>query len=592
MDDASSGKRVQEHPAVEKLVHRIADDIRRCAVRQWPDIPDALVQELLDDVVVNIRDFAERQISHIYELVRIGLGLSAEKQLDRLLEMIVREARRFTNADGGALYIRNDEREVLDFAIVQNESMAIHMGGTGTPVIWASVLLYQPDGTENHRNVSAHCALTGRPVNISDVYAAEGFDFQGTRDFDASTGYRSQSILVIPMRDHEEEIIGVLQLINARDRDTGMVGPFPDEEVEMVTSLASEAAVAVTNMRLVRGLENLLNSFIHAIADAIDEKSPYTAGHILRVAAMTESLVEKINHTAHGPFAGVSFSPAEMAEIRMAAWLHDIGKITTPEFVVDKATKLETVFDRIELVRSRIEILKRDREIRRLKNLLADSREAVDASLGEGDHSDLDEYLSFLETINHGGESLSEESLGRIRKIAGVGLTISGKPMPLLDPDEVTNLSVRHGTLTEEERRQVGNHVNMSIKMLEGLPFPKKLRRVPLYAGLHHEKLDGSGYPHGLTADDIPLPGRIMAVADIFEALTASDRPYKRGKRLSEAVHILEKMVHDGKLDGDVCDLLVESGLMVEYARKSLAEWQIDDFEWRGKRYLVNNRQG
>lgn len=592
MDDASSRKWAQEHPAVEKLVRRIAGDIRRCAVRQRPDIPDALIQELLDDVVVNIRGFAEHQLSHIYELVRIGLGLSAEKQLDRLLEMIVREARRFTNADGGALYIRNDEREVLDFAIVQNESMGVHMGGTGTPVTWSSVLLYLPDGSENHKNVSAHCALSGEAVNIPEVYAAEGFDFQGTRDFDASTGYRSQSMLVIPMRDHEEEIIGVLQLINARDRDTGMVEPFPEDEVEMITSLASEAAVAVTNMRLVRGLENLLNSFIQAIADAIDEKSPYTAGHILRVAAMTESLAEKINHTAQGPFAGVSFSPAEMAEIRMAAWLHDIGKITTPEFVVDKATKLETVFDRIELVRNRIEILKRDREIRRLKNLLAKNGATVDASPGEGDHRDLDEYLSFLEAVNYGGEILSEESLGRIRKIASVGLTISGRPMPLLDPDEVTNLSIRHGTLTDEERRRVGNHVNMSIRMLEGLPFPKKLRRVPLYAGLHHEKLDGSGYPHGLTADEIPLPGRIMAVADIFEALTASDRPYKRGKRLSEAMHILEQMVHDRKLDGDVCDLLVESNLVVEYARKSLSDWQIDDFEWRGKRYPVKKHQG
>ncbi|HSR35572.1 MAG TPA: HD domain-containing phosphohydrolase, partial [Desulfurivibrionaceae bacterium] len=269
----------------------------------------------------------------------------------------------------------------------------------------------------------------------------------------------------------------------------------------------------------------------------------------------------------------------------------DISKITTPEFVVDKATKLETVFDRIELVRCRVEILKRDREIRRLKNLLATGGGAPSGRPAEEvDHSDLDEYLRFLEAINYGGESLSEESLGRIRKIAGVGLTIGGKPMPLLDTDEVTNLSIRQGTLTEEERKRVGNHVNMSIKMLEGLPFPKKLRRVPIYAGLHHEKLDGSGYPKGLANGDIPLPGRIMAVADIFEALTASDRPYKRGKRLSEAMRILEQMVHDRKLDGNVCDLLVESGLVAEYARESLAEWQMDDFEWRGKRYSARNQ--
>lgn len=576
---------IKSHPAVEKLLQRISRDIRSCAVRNSYGIPEPLIQELLGDVAHNVRTFAERQISHVYELVQIGLGLSAEKQLDRLLEMIVREARRFTNADGGALYVRDEEKEVLDFAIVQNDSLRVHMGGTGKPVTWSSVLLYQADGGENHKNVSAHCALTGQPVNIPDVYAAEGFDFQGTKDFDASTGYRSKSMLVIPMRDHEDEIIGVLQLINARDRETGSVCPFPAEEVEMITALASEAAVAVTNMRLVKGLENLLNSFIRTIADAIDEKSPYTGGHILRVAAMTERIVEKINAAQAGPLAGVSFSPAEVTEIRMAAWLHDIGKITTPEFVVDKATKLETIFDRIELVRSRIEILKRDREISRLRNQLAGQQESG------ADHTDLDQHLQFLEEVNYGGENLPDASISRIERIAGIALEVNGAKTPLLDADEVKNLSIRQGTLTDDERRRVSNHVNVSIKMLEGLPFPKKLRRVPLYAGLHHEKLDGSGYPQGLANGEIPLPGRILAIADIFEALTASDRPYKRGKRLSESMRILEQMVHDGKLDGPLCDLLVESGLVAEYAAEALSGWQMDDFEWRGRIYAIN-RQG
>ena len=573
--------------AVEKLLARIAIDLRRCAAHHRAGIPEAFIEELLVHVAAHVRTFADRQVSHICELMRIGLGLSAEKHLDRLLEMIVREARRFTNADGGALYIRNEEREALDFAIVQNDTLRVHMGGNGTPVSWESVPLYRPDGTENHQNVSAHCALTGKPVNIVDVYTAGGFDFRGTKDFDAATGYRSRSMLVIPMRDHEDEIIGVLQLINARERESGAVSPFPPEEVEMVVSLASEAAVAVTNMRLVRGLEGLLNSFIHTIADAIDEKSPHTAGHILRVAAMTERLVEKINAVEQGPLAGVRFTPAEAGEIRMAAWLHDIGKITTPQVVVDKATKLETVVDRIELIRSRVEILKRDREIRRLKNLLGMETDAVAAT----DHDDLDQHLRFLEEINCGGENLCEESLARLRQLAGVGLTIGGRETSLLEADEVNHLSIRHGTLTDEERRRVANHVNVSIRMLERLPFPRKLRRVPFYAGLHHEKLDGSGYPHGLRHGEIPLPGRILAVADIFEALTASDRPYKRAKKLSESMGILEQMVLDGKLDGDVCDLLVESGLVAEYAREALADWQIDEFAWRGRLYSFS-RQG
>jgi len=558
-------------------------------VRQSYAMPESLLRELLDDIVFHVRTFAETQISHMYELVRIGLSLSAEKRLDRLFEMIVQEARRFTNADGGTLYIVDDERKKLEFVIVQNDSLKVHMGGSGQAMQWPPVELYLADGSENHRNVSAHVVLTGRPVNIPDVYQAEGFDFQGTKDFDARTGYRSRSMLVIPMRDHEDEVIGVLQLINARDRDSGQVVPFPPEEVEMATSLASEAAVALTNMRLIRGLEELLNAFIQTIADAIDEKSPYTGGHILRVAEVTEQLAIKINEAETGPFAEIRFSPDELAEIRMAAWLHDIGKITTPEFVVDKATKLETIVDRIELVRARIEILKRDREIAQLQKLIAQGGGSgqPDQDQRQPADQDLDEQLAFLESVNYGGESLSDEKIEKIRKAADFTLSIQGRTVPLLDPDEVENLSIRQGTLTAHERKRVSNHVNVSIRMLNSLPFPKKLRRVPLCAGLHHEKLDGSGYPLGLTGDQIPLPGRLLAVADIFEALTASDRPYKRGKPLSEAIRILEQMADNGQLDKAVCDLLVESGLVAEYAGRHLAPHLVDDFVWRGRKYAV-----
>lgn len=547
------------------------------------------INKLLSKVVTDIGSFAESQVSHIHELVKIGLALSAEKRLDRLLEMIVSEARRFTNADGGTLYIKDDDGARLNFAIVQNDTLKVQMGGSGEKITWPPVPLRDGEGKENHRNVSAHCALIGEAINIPDVYDAEGFDFQGTKNFDTTTGYRSKSMLVIPMRDHEDAVIGVLQLLNAKNRDTGQVMAFPAHEIEIITSLASQAAIALTNIQLIKGLENLLNSFIKSIATAIDEKSPYTAGHIQRVAEITDLIVGAINSNDTGKFAKVTFSRDEVKELRMAAWMHDVGKITTPEYVVDKSTKLETIFDRITVIRCRIEILKRDAEIERLKRCMAQGGLTSQEEPAGSDEKirEIEEHLAFLETVNIGGEFLRDESLEKINALSKLRLTLGATEIPLLDENEVENLSIRKGTLTGKEREVINNHVTITQKMLGNMPFPKKLRHVPLYAGMHHEHLDGSGYPRGLYADDIPLQARILAVADVFEALTASDRPYKKGKLMSESIKILAFMVKDNHLDEDVCDLIIESGVASAYARKNLAPRQQDDFEWKGKKYSV-----
>ncbi len=540
-------------------------------------VSNEVIRDFTDLVVGEVRRFTESQVNHIYELVQIGLGLSSEKRIDRLLEMIVSEARRFTNADGGTLYIMNDENRALDFAIVQNETLHVHMGGSGQQISWPPVALVERGGKENHSNVSAYCALSGKAVNIADVYEAEGFDFQGTKDFDASTGYRSKSMLLIPMRDHEDEVIGVLQLLNARDKETGGVLSFPADEVEMVTSLASEAAIALTNMRLVQGLEDLMQAFVQTIGDAIDEKSPYTAGHIHRVSELTEKIAMEAARTTSGPFAGVSYSPEELTEIRMAAWLHDVGKITTPEFLMDKSTKLEAVFDRIDLVQHRLEILRQSQD----GNMQAASSSCSAFS------DKWQEAKEFLARVNQGGESLADESLAQIKDLAKLTYPFDGKQVPLLNSEEVKNLSIQRGTLTQEEREVMNHHVVMTIRMLQRLPFPKKLRNVPAYAGMHHEKMNGSGYPLGLRGEEIPLPARMLALADIVEALTAPDRPYKRGKMLSETMAILEAMADHGEIDGDLCDLLVHSGLIARYADEIIPNKQVDGFEWRGVGYSV-----
>lgn len=573
---------------MDLFMQKVVQGIEEYAGQAMAGVPAEVVAGLADRVIREVREFSEGQSNHLSQLVKIGLGLSSEKNIDRLLERIVREARNFTNADGGTLYIKESERAVLDFAIVQNDSLGVFMGGSGEAISWPPVPLRLEDNRENHRNVSAHCALTGEPVNISDVYDAEGYDFQGTRDFDASTGYRSRSMLVIPLRDHVDEVIGVLQLLNAKDRKTDAVVPFPEHEVGMVMSLASQAAIALTKMRLVRELENLLDAFIRTIGDAIDEKSPYTAGHVFRVANLTEEIALEVNSAADGKFGPVSFSSEELAEIRMAAWLHDVGKITTPEHLMDKATKLQTIFDRIELIRHRVEISRLTDEIARMANEPCPRQDVSAApSRSVEKTEEWQEIINFLDTINLGGEGLSAESIAKVRRIAGITYRVGGVEFPLLAPDEVENLCVVKGTLTTAERKVMNHHVEMSIRMLEGLPFPKKLRNVPAYAGMHHEKLNGTGYPRGLENGAIPLPARMLALADVLEALTAADRPYKPGKTLSEVMSILEGLVERGDLDGDLCDLAVDSGLIARFAMDLPGDQQ-DDFVWRGRRYCIS----
>lgn len=528
---------------------------------------DPQINALLNDIVHRLREYTESQVRHLNQLAKIGVALTSTRNLDLLLEMIVDEARAFTNADGGTLYLVSPDGKALNFTIVQTESLGIRMGGeSGAPISWNPVPLFL-NGEPNRSNVCAYVANTGETVSIDDVYEAPGFNFEGTRRFDASTGYRSRSMLVIPMQDHENTILGVLQLINARDRKTGEVIPFPEEVKELSRALASQAAVAITNARLIEELQNLFDSFIRVIAGAIDEKSPYTGGHIERVANLTMAIAERINQAKEGPFAPVEFTPDQMTELRLAAWLHDTGKITTPEYVVDKHTKLETIVDRLELVRLRFEMAKLSLKCRTPNQ----PEEAIKAEIDR-----LDQAFQFIASCNQASEYLSDEKLIQLQQIAQDEIVYNSTSLKLLTEDELYNLSIRKGNLTPEERKIIENHVTVTYKMLSKLPFPKKWRNVPKIAASHHEKLNGKGYPWGLKGDEIPLQARIMALADIFEALTASDRPYKPPKKLSEVIKILNFMVKDGELDGDLVEFFLKEKMHIEYARQHLKPEQID----------------
>ncbi|MGE0384260.1 MAG: HD domain-containing phosphohydrolase [Gammaproteobacteria bacterium] len=526
------------------------------------------------------------QFRLIHELTEIGIALSAERNHDRLLEMILGQAERITNADGGTLYSHTEDR-TLKFEIMHTESLGIRMGGTsGTEVPFAPLPLYDAQGNPNHKMVAAHAALTRSTVNIADAYRSREFDFSGTRSFDQRTGYRSTSFLTVPMMNHENDLIGVLQLLNARNPVSGQVQPFSALDQKLVESLASQAAVAVTNKSLIDAQRELFDSFIQLIADAIDEKSPYTAGHCRRVPVLTTLLAQAVCTTEVGPLAGFTMTEDERYELNVAAWLHDCGKITTPEWVVDKSTKLETIFDRVELVDTRFEVARRDAEIAALRRLLeaagvadVETRLAGDAGLA-AQLQDLDRDRDFIRRCNVGGEFITDADKARIALIAARRWRCpSGEIVPLLTDDEVYNLHIGRGTLTAEERDVIANHVTVTIKMLESLPYPRHLRRVPEYAGGHHERMDGSGYPRGLTRERMSIPARMVAIADIFEALTAQDRPYKKPMRLSQALTILGRMRLDNHVDGDLFDVFIREQVYMTYARQYLRPEQIDEVD-------------
>jgi HD-GYP domain-containing protein (c-di-GMP phosphodiesterase class II) len=442
------------------------------------------------------------------------------------------------------------------------------------------------------------------------------------------------TVLSAPLRTHEGEVIGVLQLVNARGPG-GDLRPFSDETIPFIEALCSDAAVALDNRRLLKAHKDLLESFIHVLAGAIDAKSPYTHGHCSRVPVIARLLAEAAQEHDEGPFEAFHLSEDEWYELHIASWLHDCGKVTMPEYVVDKATKLETLGNRIHEIRTRFEIVWRDAEI----DFLRAAAEGVcdDEIRGrlERRRAELRNDFEFIARCNTGDDPLSVEDIKRLERIGaqtwvrhfddGIGLShgerrlresrppadspavetlLADKPEHIVPREEgqhpfgdqphqfkmdvpenlynrgeLHNLRITRGTLTEEERFKINEHIIQTLRMLERLPFPRELKRVPRWAGTHHEKLDGTGYPCRLRGDELSIPERIMAVADVFEALTAADRPYMTPKSLGKAIRIMKSMVVSGHLCPDVFALFLTSGVYRTYAEKYLQAEQIDEID-------------
>ncbi|MCX7045700.1 MAG: GAF domain-containing protein, partial [Candidatus Sumerlaeota bacterium] len=437
----------------------------------------------------------KRQISRLTE---IGIALSAELDLDALLEKTLQYARELTFADAGTLYLMAGD--TLHFKIMQNESMKAFLGGTtGKPINLEPVKLEKT-------NVSAYAALLKTTVNIPDVYASSEFDFSGPRRYDQKTGYHSRSMLVVPMKTHDGEVIGVLQLINALDPFTKAIIPFSKASTQLTQALASQAAVAITNANLVKEIKDLFESLVRVLAIAIDQKSPYTGNHVQRVAEFNVMLAKAVNAKGDGAFSNTKFSPDQLEEIRLAGWLHDVGKVTTPVHVMDKATKLEAIFDRIGLIEERFSAFRASLQAQAQEEKVALALTETDTARRDegvakietklaGELGVLEDDLAFLRRCNQPGEFMEDAKLKRLNEIAQKTYRVEGKDKPCLTGDETLNLSIRRGTLTEEQFKIMRDHVVMTEKMLTQIPFAGKLKNVPTYAAEHHEKLNGKGYP-------------------------------------------------------------------------------------------------
>lgn len=571
-------------------------------------------------------ELAKRKLAQI---VDTGIRLGREHDRQVLLRHVLFGARDIAHAQAATLFIRT-ERNTLRFALRTSDD----------PLPTNEIPLYDAvSGAPIHQYVSTHVALTAQSVVIDDVYQETRFDLSGTRKFSEESGIRAVSMLTVPLYPREGDVIGILQLINCLDDATGEVIAFDPETVGFIEALAAQSAVAIENQNLLDAQEELMDSLIRIIAGSIDAKSAYTGGHCERVPELATMLAEAATQQTQGALADFRFSTEdEWREFRIGAWLHDCGKVTTPEYVVDKATKLETIYNRIHEVRTRFEVLLRDAEIAALRAIAAGA-DATRTWEACAEHKrQLHEDFAFIAECNVGGEFLAPQNIARIQAIAQrtwwrhfddrLGLSseearrmvqdpkaelpvletlLSDKPSHIVprgaskaldarhgfavqvpehlyNHGEVYNLSIPRGTLNQEERFKINEHIIQTIVMLEQMPFPKHLRRVPEYAGTHHETLIGTGYPRKLKGGELSVPSRIMAIADIFEALTASDRPYKKAKTLSESIDILANFKRSQHIDADLFDLFLTSGVYRRYAERFLLPEQIDEVEI--ERYL------
>lgn len=470
------------------------------------------------------------------KILSIGIDLTTEKDRNKLLEKILIESMDVTNCDAGTLYVLEDE--ALKFKVMKTLSMGVSQGENGEEINLPPVPLKE-------ENVCAYCAIHQQVINIADVWHNDTFDFSGPKKYDGMTGYHTESMLVIPLANHEGEVIGVMQLINALD-DEGNIIVFNKDFEFIILSLASQAAIAISNMRYTEELKEQMWSFTEALATAIDERTPYNATHTRKVADYSGLLVDELNKEYEAGEFPEYFDIQRKEQLIMGALLHDIGKMIVPLHVMNKATRLDR---QLPIVKDRFTLFMSYAKIRFLEGKLSEAEYQLEQAF-------LEDTISFIEEIDSKG-FLPDEDYDKIVEIAEATCTAPDETkIPLLTEKEAECLKIRKGTLTNDERIVMENHVVMTKKILEKVHFNRYFKDCPTWAAQHHETLNGTGYPDKLMADDLAMESRILAVADIYDALTSQDRPYKKPMPKEKAISILESMVEEGRLDERIVNAL------------------------------------
>ncbi len=515
------------------------------------------------------------------------IRLASQKETARLFEAILDEAQTICQAEGGTLYLltQKDTGPALEFTILKNKKLNLHLGGTSdTPISFNSLPLYLPDGasdrtsnaTPNHKNIASFTAITKQLVNIQNAYDNPTFDFSGTHEFDRKSNYHSHSFLSVPLINHANDVIGVLQLVNAINPYTHEPCVFDTHLEPIIKALSTYAAIALENQILLQDHKNLLDAFIQCIAKAIDAKSPHTSAHCQRVPVITELLAQATCHDTEY-FPSFSLDTDGWYELRVASWLHDCGKLSTPDSILDKSTKLHSLRDGIESINAHFELIKQQEYSTYLEYCLAYGKDTYSEQTYQEKITQLNDDQTFINRANKGAEFFSDQDKERVQRIATLTWKDSSENQhPLLSPADASNLCISRGTLNTDERNKINDHMRVTIEMLNSLPFPKHLKKVPEYAGGHHEKMDGTGFPKQLTREQMSIPARIMAIADIFEALTSQDRPYKDPMKISQALAILQGMRDKQHIDHELYQVFLKERVWEQYAEQHLHKDQLD----------------
>lgn len=536
-------------------------------------------------------------------------SLAQEQDTMVIIDKVMQLAQKACNADGVTFYTISDD-SFLRLVYSHSISLKIHRIGFDNKFYTSPT--YLPDQKKiNPKTIVVSSALNNEIINTSNIYATE-YDNSIYLNWDEDLNYKTVSMLIIPITNYKSKQIGVAQFINAKDPTGSRTIGFSSEIQKVTQSVCQILAPYLENHKLNEDYDQLLESFIEVLARAIDAKSPYTGSHCQRVPVIARMLATAAVQQEHGPLKNFEMNQDDWYAMNIASWLHDCGKVTTPEYIVDKATKLETINNRIHEIRTRFEVLRRDAHIDYLKKRLnnTDSQTNLQNEFISRIKK-LEEDFDFIASCNTGDIPLTDKDVARLHQISQVtfiryfnrmkGLSwaerdavsnvelfsnpsyenlIQNRDDQLNAPfnrGELYNLTIRSGTINKKEREKINEHIVVTIDMLKALPFPKELSNVVEYAGAHHERVDGKGYPNGLTGDQMSIPAKIMAIADIFEALTANDRPYKEPKKLSKVLSIMQHMKNTGHIDPDLYEVFIRSKVYEDYASQYISPEQIDE---------------